>query len=862
MENRPRGRKTNVTGKGTIKRRGEGLNTGPVGSGRPGGGNTSGRPVSGDTGRNVGGNPGGGFPSNNANRADSGTGGDFPSNNANRAGGGAGGGFPPDGGSRAPGDSADGYRYNGTPKRRRSILPLIIILLIIVFIGSKLLSSPGGNETVSGTGTQAGQTAAAATSSGYSLSPFYINNNSTSTTGGWSQTKNTGKLDRTVASGAREKRTVIKGNGNDTVTIMVYMCGTDLESRSGMATSDLLEMTQATIGDNVNIIVYTGGCTAWKNNVISNKINQIYQIKNGGLIHLGDDAARSMTDPAALTEFISWCSQAYPANRRELIFWDHGGGSLTGYGYDEKYKNSGSMTLANINTALKNAGVTFDFIGFDACLMATVETGLMLDDYADYMIASEETEPGVGWYYTNWLTQLSQNTSMSTLDIGKKIADDFVSTCAQKCAGQKTTLSLVDLAELSVTVPPALTAFSKDTSKMIQQNEYQTVSAARSGAREFCQSSQLDQIDFVHFASKMGTEAGNTLAKALLGAVKYNQTSSDMTYAYGLSVYFPQKKTSKVDTAVSEYYSIGMDEEYTRCIQQFASMEVGGQASAGGSFTGSPLSVLLGGSGAGSSSNVTTGSDAISQLLNAMLNGDMNISELDSSNTGFFSGRSLDIDQMAEYISLNQFAPSNLVWKENSDGELVMSLPDDQWKLVHDLCLSVYYDDGEGYVDLGLDNVYDFDDDGNLRGSVEGTWLAINGQAVAYYYDSTVDDGETYCITGHVPAMLNGERVNLMIVFDNANPYGTIVGAASVYENGETDTVAKNMISLEEGDILDFICDYYSYSGDYDNTYYLGDPMAVTADMEISNVELDASCFCPMYRFTDTYQQIYWTDVF
>ena len=53
------------------------------------------------------------------------------------------------------------------------------------------------------------------------------------------------------------------------------------------------------------------------------------------------------------------------------------------------------MGLANINKALKDGGVKFDFIGFDACLMATAETALMLDQHADYLIASEETEPGI-----------------------------------------------------------------------------------------------------------------------------------------------------------------------------------------------------------------------------------------------------------------------------------------------------------------------------------------------------------------------------------------------------------------------------------------------------------------------------------
>jgi hypothetical protein len=90
---------------------------------------------------------------------------------------------------------------------------------------------------------------------------------------------NTGVLETSVAPGAREKRTVINGGGQDTVTVMIYMCGTDLESRSGMATSDLKEMAAATLSDRVNVLVYTGGCTGWKNQVVSSRVNQIYQVK-------------------------------------------------------------------------------------------------------------------------------------------------------------------------------------------------------------------------------------------------------------------------------------------------------------------------------------------------------------------------------------------------------------------------------------------------------------------------------------------------------------------------------------------------------------------------------------------------------
>ncbi|MBQ3947146.1 MAG: peptidase C11, partial [Ruminococcus sp.] len=267
-------------------------------------------------------------------------------------------------------------------------------------------------------------------------------------TGGYTASSET-SVDTSVADGSRAKRTNIIGNNQDKVTLMVYMCGTDLESKYGMASSDMEEMRQAStaFGNNINLIVYTGGCKAWKTSSISSKTNQVYQISGGQVTRLvSDDGSKAMTDPNTLASFIQYCSKNFPANRNQLILWDHGGGSISGYGYDEKNQSSGSMSLEGVSQALKKGGVTFDFVGFDACLMATAETALMLNDYADYLIASEETEPGIGWYYTNWLNKLANNTSTPTLEIGKNIVDDFVTECGRKCKGQKTTLSVIDLA--------------------------------------------------------------------------------------------------------------------------------------------------------------------------------------------------------------------------------------------------------------------------------------------------------------------------------------------------------------------------------------------------------------------------------
>lgn len=668
-------------------------------------------------------------------------------------------------------------------------------------------------------------------------------------------------VNNSVASGSRAKRTNIIGNNQDTVTLMVYMCGTDLESKYGMASSDMQEMAAAKFGDNVNIIIYTGGCSQWKIQGISNQKNQIYQIKGGQLKQLeADMGSGAMTNPDNLSTFIKYCAKNFPANRNELILWDHGGGSVSGYGYDEKNKSSGSMDLANVSKALKAGGVKFDFIGFDACLMATAETALMLDDYADYLIASEETEPGVGWYYTNWLTKLGNNTSMPTTEIGKNIVDDFVATCATQCRGQKTTLSVIDLAEFANTVPSKLNSWAKSLSSKISANDYQSISDARYATREFAESTRIDQVDLVNLAENTATQEGYELSKAIKDAVKYNRTSTNMTNAYGVSIYFPYKRASYVDSACNTYSQIGMDSEYSKCIRQFAKLETSGQIAAGG--TGSALGSLFGLGGSGSSSS-SGNADMIGSLLGAFLGGGAggrSIAGLDSSNTSFMDESSISQDNAAEYLSMNYFDASKLVWTQDGD-QYKMTLPENQWSLVHSLDLNMFYDDGSGYIDLGLDNVYTFDDDGNLIADTDRNWLAINGQTVAYYHTDTTEADNKWTISGYVPALLNGERVKLDIVFDTDNPNGYIAGATPDYEiSGDTDTVAKEMTEINEGDKIDFVCDYYTYDGDYQDSYMLGDTLTVGKKMEISNSDVGDGNIRIMYCFTDIYNQEYWSE--
>ncbi|MBO4384003.1 MAG: peptidase C11 [Clostridia bacterium] len=667
--------------------------------------------------------------------------------------------------------------------------------------------------------------------------------------------------DLSVASSARAKRTVLKGNGSDTVTIMVYMCGTDLESKYGMATNDLNEMLHAELNDDkINVIVETGGTKTWKNSVISSSINQRWRVRNSGLQKLQDLTKKNMTDPATLSDFIKYCKSNYPADRYMLIFWDHGGGALTGYGYDQNY--SGSMTLDKINKALKDGGTVFDFIGFDACLMATMETALVAEQYADYLIGSEETEPGCGWYYTNWLTELSRDTSISTVKLGKRIVDDFNDVCKKNNSGDATTLSVIDLAEFAGAVPQAFSKFAANVSELIDGDDYSAVANARSGAREFGKSAGINHVDLVHLAMRINTDEANKLVEALLGCIKYNRTSTSMANSYGISIYFPLSSFSGVGSAVKLYDSIGMDENYTAAVRSFASLAAGGQLATG--TTSSPIGSLLG-SYLGTSSG-TSSQSVLSTLLGGYLSGGSDTSGglltslLGSDYSSWFDGERVMAN--TDYYDTHAIYSDDMELTQKNGG-WVLSMSSDKWAMVNSVQLNLFVDDGEGYIDLGMDNVYRFDSDGDLVIESDRSWLALNGQIVPYYMISEVWDGDNYTITGRVPAMLNGELVYVIIVFDNETPqneYGYVAGARYIYDDYETDTLGRGLIAIKDGDKLEFICDYYRYDGTYEGSYKLGNALIVNGAITVSNVTVNDLPVIATWCLTDIYGNEFWTE--
>lgn len=640
-----------------------------------------------------------------------------------------------------------------------------------------------------------------------------------------------------------------------TVTIMVYMCGSDLESKSGMATMDLQEMVAANIGDHVNLIILTGGSTKWHNSQISNESHQLWQIRNGELHCLSNnEGSASMTSPATLSAFIGKTVKSFPADRYGLVLWGHGSGTVNGYGYDEQNPDSNSMSLADIHQALIDGGIHFDFIGFDASLMATVETALMLNEHADYMIASQEIETSNGWYYTDWLNLVNSDSSVDTMTLCKKIVNGSMKTNAPQVIGQNVTFSVIDLTELSRSVPDKLDAFARSISSMIMSKNYRIVSNVRGRVREFAQSKKLDLVDLADLALCMGTKEGEELAEAISRAVCYNCTSPYITNAYGLSICFPYQRLSNVDKVIGVYNQIGMSDDYIRCFSQFAKMEMSGQAVSGGALNNPYLSLT------GSSSDSTGGygsSDVRSVLLGGIMSGDFGrFPGLNNENTAFLQNDVMSQEEVVTYLSDNALNSEALVFTDTNVGK-TMILPVDQWALVQDVQLNMFIEHNGSYIDLGMDSLYDADESGNLVAYAEKTWIAINGTPVPYYQLAVDDAGH---FGGYVPAMLDGDRVQLLITFDE-NGTGELIGFRFDYQDGETDAVSKTISDLPVGSAIQLLCDRYLYDGTYEADYKWGSPITVTENMlKVSDVLLDYYTVRRSYRLTDIYNQNYWTE--
>ena len=323
-----------------------------------------------------------------------------------------------------------------------------------------------------------------------------------------------------------------------------YICGSDLESQGGFATKDLIEMLEVALPDNVTAVIQTGGSEAWQNEVINAGALERYVYAGEELTFADTQPLASMGDPNTFASFLEYCNTYYPAEKQVVLLWDHGGGSLFGMELDALY-DFDALTLPEFKSAIEAmpaASGQYELVGFDACLMATVDIAGILAGDARYLVASEELEPGIGWNYTGLFSALADGSATDGAALGRAICDSYYSACEEYGLSGEVTLSVVDLSKADALIAAynavgdeALLQAAKEKQTYLSQFGRAAYDSEYYGGGSY---EMVDLGDLVRNASGLLPENGKTLLDALNDAVVYQVKGEYRAQASGLSCYF------------------------------------------------------------------------------------------------------------------------------------------------------------------------------------------------------------------------------------------------------------------------------------------------------------------------------------
>lgn len=407
---------------------------------------------------------------------------------------------------------------------------------------------------------------------------------------GHSMAKNADAPVRRDHAGAEAARVAAPNDASGArgLTLMVYIIGSDLEGRNGAATADIVEMMGSGFDfQNNNLVIMTGGTTQWRKTTgIPNDALTIYEVGKQALTEAAQFKLASMGAAETLTGFLDYCHKNYPANEYALILWNHGAGPMGGYGVDTNFGNDG-LTLFEMRQAMHQSPFggenKLSFVGFDACLMASVETAYIMQDYAEYMIASEETMPEQGFDY-RFLGKMGASATDGKA-VGKLIVDHFMEYYIEKTEQlgeaivNELTLSCLDLSKTG-RVESALDALFTRMDASLAQGKYSEIAQKRGdvkGFAKFTTGSNYDLIDLMDLSAQFSPDypaEAKALTDALTEMIVYNRAKPER--ANGLTIYYPfDNKAYYQSQWGQEYATFGFAPAYTAFMGKFGSILLG-----------------------------------------------------------------------------------------------------------------------------------------------------------------------------------------------------------------------------------------------------------------------------------------------
>ena len=596
-------------------------------------------------------------------------------------------------------------------------------------------------------------------------------------------------------------------SGDESVVVMEYIVATDLESKYGMASVNLAQIRDATgKGSGLTFVIQNGGAERNFTSGIEDGTYARYTIRDGKIEKVMDlDPSTSMSEGASLADFIGWTKENYPAERYMLVFWDHGGGLTYGYGLDQindRADGENIMPCAEIVEAVKTSGVKFDLIGFDACLMQDIDLAYCLSPYADYYLASEETESGFGWNYTLGFSELAKDPGLSTEEFGAYMVSSFDPYNKRLREGKEDTSSTLSLLDMTLVGPAhdkldELLAREKEAIRLDPGN-YANISIAATGAYTFQGSDQIDLIDYLMRLGDMDYDDAILTDKErqeLLDAVRaciVMRNGNSGSGIGGVSFCFPVKAISDYGQTHVQLDNLGLAVQKSLCDDFFSIMAYQKSRTRGDSFA----SVL----------------------------------EPDYTTEDWYVKGFEDYDTAEAFI--------DIPLKDTGAGYQI-ELPDKAWKNIVDCQTIAYLRTEQGRMYLGSDHIGSLDENGNPMVALDGTWPHIGGELIAYYAEQPRETEEGTVFSGKTRALLNGKtEVELFIECDPVQEgseqpaEGRVVGYELV--NDPFAFTEKGMRSLEAGDKLRFLFDFYDDEGNLVRTDTYGKTVRVMNDKSIA----------------------------
>jgi hypothetical protein len=357
-------------------------------------------------------------------------------------------------------------------------------------------------------------------------------------------------------------------------TVMVFMAGdNNLEPAALM---DLNEMEGVGSSPNVNIVAEVDRSAEYVDtdgNWSGGRRYYIQQDQDTGSVTspvIQDLGAIDSGDPNTVADFAIWAITNYPAQKYMLVLWDHGGAWIS-LSVDED--TGDDIDLPELKGALDRVktetGIDkFDVLGFDMCLMAQMEVFETIAPYARYSVASEESEPGAGWFYV-FLDELVKNPAMDGAEVGKQVVDYFM-YFLREVVGDKDVYELasVDLSQ-GIALIDALDQFTS----VVQANPQAALSPiadARNNTisyggnddpQYFDVWSSIDLYRFAELLNGITTDAqlqqaAQGIMQAVNSFVLYQDHVTALDGSHGLSIYFPRTMKAYKIGAFNERYPV------------------------------------------------------------------------------------------------------------------------------------------------------------------------------------------------------------------------------------------------------------------------------------------------------------------